>query len=65
MEMTWMETVQLLGLDLLVLALMALAVLDVVEHALHAAWMTAHARKPAAANTGAALRVNIGGIKHV
>jgi len=33
MEMTWLETFQLLGLDVLAVLLLALVGLDVVEHA--------------------------------
>jgi hypothetical protein len=65
MEMTWMETIQLLGLDVLALMLMALVVLDVLEHAVHAAWVTVRSRKPSPARTAAAGRVGIGGIEHV
>jgi hypothetical protein len=65
MEMSWMETVRLLGLDLLCLMLMALVVFDVVEHALHSAWVTARARAPRLPEAKAATRVNIGGFKHV
>ena len=63
--MTWMETFQLLGLDLLALMLMALVVLDVLEHAIHTAWVTVRSRKPSLPSTAAAGRVSIGGIKHV
>jgi hypothetical protein len=35
MAMSWMETFQLLGLDLLAVVLVVLAGLDLVEHALH------------------------------
>jgi hypothetical protein len=38
MEMTWMETVELLGLDLLAAMLLAVVVLDVMEQGLHSAW---------------------------
>ncbi|MEY2920442.1 MAG: hypothetical protein RL261_1747 [Pseudomonadota bacterium] len=65
MEMTWMETFQLLGLDLLALMLVVLVGLDAVEHAVHSAWQTAHAHKPRLARAVASPRVKIGGIKHV
>lgn len=63
--MTWMETFQLLGLDLLALMLLALVVLDVVEHAMHSAWATVRSRKSSPPKAAAARCVNIGGIKHV
>ena len=65
MEMTWMETFQLLGLDLLAVMLVVLVGLDVVEHAVHSAWETARARKPGLPKAAVAPRVNIGGFKHV
>ncbi len=65
MEMTWMETIQLLGLDVLALMLMALVVLDVLEHAIHTAWVTVRSRQPSSCKAAAAGRVNIGGIEHV
>jgi hypothetical protein len=40
MEMTWMETVDLLGLDLFAAMLLAVVVLDFVEHGLRSAWET-------------------------
>jgi hypothetical protein len=65
MEMTWMETFQLLGLDLLAVMLLVLVGLDVVEHAFHSAWETARARKPGSPRAAAAPRMTIGGISHV
>jgi hypothetical protein len=65
MEMTWMETFRLLGLDLLAFVLIALVGLDVVEHAVHSAWETAHARKLRSPKAVAAPRVSIGGIKRI
>ena len=65
MEMTWMETIRLLGLDVLALVLMALVVLDVLEHAIHTAWMTVRSRQPGPSKTATAGRVTVGGIKHV
>jgi hypothetical protein len=65
MAMTWMETVQLLGLDLLALTLMALVVLDVVEQAVHSAWVAARSREPRPPKAMAVRCVNIGAIKHV
>ena len=65
MEMTWLETFQLLGLDVLAVLLLALVGLDVVEHAVHSAWETVQARRPGSPRKAAAPRVNIGGVKHV
>jgi hypothetical protein len=61
--MTWMETFQLLGLDLLAVMLLVLVGLDVVEHAAHSAWETARARKPSLPKAVVAPGVNIGSIK--
>lgn len=65
MEMSWMETFQLLGLDVIALMLMALALLNVVEHAVHTAWETACARKPRSPKAVVVPRARIGGVKHV
>jgi hypothetical protein len=65
MEMSWMETIQLLGLDVLAFILMVLALLNVVEHAVHTAWETARARKPGSPKSVVAPRARIGGVKHV
>ena len=65
MEMSWMETVQLLGLDVIAFILMALALLNVVEHAVHAAWETARERKPGSPKAVIVPRARIGGVKHV
>jgi hypothetical protein len=46
MEMSWMDTVELLGLNLLVAVLLALVVLDVLEHALQQAWQATRSRLP-------------------
>ena len=54
MEMSWMETIRLLGLDLLALMLMALVVLEFVEQAAHSAWLTIRSRKPSPPRAGAA-----------
>ena len=35
MEMTWLETFELLGLDLLAALLLAVVVLDLLEHRVH------------------------------
>jgi hypothetical protein len=64
-EMTWMETFQLLGLDLLALMLMALVVLDVVEHAMRSAWVTVRSRKSSPPKAAAALCGSFGGVKHI
>jgi len=65
MEMTWMETFRLLGLDLLAFMLVALVGLDVVEHALHSAWQTARSRRPRATSPVARPQPRVGGIEHV
>ncbi len=65
MEMSWMETVQLLGLDVIAFMLMALALLNIVERALHTALATARARRPMLPKAVVAPRVRIGGVKHV
>jgi hypothetical protein len=65
MEMSWMETFQLLGLDVIAFILMALALLNVVELAVHAAWETGRARKPRSPKAVVAPRARIGGVKHV
>jgi hypothetical protein len=64
-EMTWMETFQLLGLDVLAVMLVAFVGLDVVEHAVHSAWKTARGRRPRAANRVARPQPRVGGVKHV
>jgi hypothetical protein len=65
MEMTWMETIELLGLDVVAVLLMVLVLLNVVEHAVHSAWETARARKPRPPKAVAVPRASIGGVKHV
>jgi ABC-type uncharacterized transport system YnjBCD permease subunit len=65
MEMTWLETVQLLGLDLLVLMLAALVVLELVEQAVHSAWLTIRARLPGPPRNATARHLTIGGVRHV
>lgn len=61
MEMTWMETTQLLGLDLMVGMLAVLFALDVVERAVRSAWNAARSprhprvQRPSAATHAAAL----------
>jgi hypothetical protein len=65
MAMTWMETIELLGLDVLAVMLMALVLLNVVEHALRSAWKTARARKPGPPRAVVVPRASIGGVKHV
>ena len=65
MEMSWMETFQLLGLDVIALILMALVLLNVVEHAVHSAWETARARKPRPPKAVVLARASIGGVKQV
>jgi len=65
MEMSWMETVELLGLDVLAIILLALVLLHVVEQAAHAAWETALARKPRPPKAVVTPRAGIGVVKHV
>jgi hypothetical protein len=65
MEMSWMDTIQLLGLDVIAFILLALALLNVVEPAVHTAWEAAGARKPRSPKSVVAPRVCIGGVKHV
>jgi hypothetical protein len=65
MEMTWMETFRLLGLDLLAFVLIALVGLDVVEHAVHSAWETARSRRSRVASPVDRPLPRVGGIKHV
>jgi len=63
MEMSWMQTVDLLGLDLLALVILALVALQAVEHALHAAW---NALSKRGARTEASRpRITIGAVRHV
>jgi hypothetical protein len=64
MEMSWMETIQLLGLDVFAFILMALALLIVVELAAHAAWETARERKPGSPEVVVAPRARLGDVKH-
>ena len=65
MEMSWMETFELLGLDVLAVILLALVLLNVVEHAVHSAWETARGRRPRVSNAVTRSQPRIGGIKHV
>jgi NAD(P)H-hydrate repair Nnr-like enzyme with NAD(P)H-hydrate dehydratase domain len=43
MEMTWLETTDLLGLDLLAGMILALLALDLIDHALRSAWKSTRA----------------------
>lgn len=66
MEMTWLETIDLLGLDLLAVMILALVALDLADHALHHAWLATRsrfgsARRPLPARPAVA----IGAIRHV
>jgi hypothetical protein len=66
MEMTWLETIRLLGLDLLAGMILILLALDLLEHALHSAWQAARAgfrapSRPSPART----TVKIGAPRHV
>lgn len=63
MEMSWMQTVDLLGLDLLALVILALVALQAVEHALHAAW-NAFSKRDARTETSRP-RITIGAVRHV
>ena len=65
MEMTWMETIELLGLDVLAVMLLALVLLNVVEHAVHAAWETERSRRPRVSSAVTRPQPRIGGFKHV
>ena len=65
MEMSWTETIELLGLDVLAVMLLALVLLNVVEHAVHAAWETARSRRPRVSSAVTRPQPRIGGFKHV
>ena len=69
MEMGWMETIQLLGFDVLVMLLTALGVLDVVERAVHPAWRALQANRSDSRSKSPQpvepSRVSLGGIRHV
>jgi hypothetical protein len=45
MEMTWLETFELLGVDLLAALMLALVVLDLLEHGLHSVVESLRARR--------------------
>jgi hypothetical protein len=64
-EMTWMETCQLLGLDVLALMLMALALLDAAGRALRSAWATMRARRPGEPSSVGVAAMCAGSIRHV
>ena len=66
MEMTWLETFQMLGLDLLAVMLLALVVLDLMDRALHSAWHAMHTGLRAGRGRPTARRpVTIGAPRHV
>ena len=66
MEMTWLETFQILGLDLLAVMLLALLVLDLMDRALHSAWHAMHTGSRAGRRQPPARRpVTIGAPRHV
>ena len=66
MEMTWLETIDLLGLDLLAVMILVLAALDLVDHALHHAWLSTRSRFGAARHPSPARPpVTIGAPRHV
>lgn len=45
MEMTWLETFELLGVDLLAALLLAVVVLDLFEHGVHSVLESLRARR--------------------
>jgi hypothetical protein len=45
MEMTWLETFELLGVDLLAALLLAVVVLDLLEYSVHSAMASLRARR--------------------
>lgn len=66
MEMTWLETIDLLGLDLLAVMILALVALDLVERALTHAWLATRSRFGAARRPSPAPSpVTIGAPRHV
>jgi hypothetical protein len=66
MEMTWLETFKLLGLDLLAALILALVVLEGVDHAVHHAWLATRERFGAARPRVPARRsARIGAPRHV
>jgi hypothetical protein len=64
MEMSWMETFQLLGLDVLAVMLVIFVVLDLVEHAVHSARAAARSRCPRGTNAVARPQPRVSGVKH-
>jgi hypothetical protein len=66
MEMTWLETFELLGLDLLAVLILALVALDLVDLALRHAWLTTRSRFGATRRQASARPpVKIGAPRHV
>lgn len=65
MAMSWMETIELLGLDVLAVVLLALVLLNVVEHAVHTAWETARSRRLRVSSVVTRPQPRIGGVRHV
>ena len=65
MAMSWMETIELLGLDVLAVVLLVLVLLNVVEHAVHAAWETARSRRLRVSSVVTLPQPRIGGVRHV
>ena len=45
MEMTWLETFELLGVDLLAALLLAVVVLDLLEHSVHSVMASLRTRR--------------------
>lgn len=60
MEMSWMETIELLGLDLLALLLLTMVLFDLVKGAVRSSW---HA--PRAKQTADRSRVDFGDLRRV
>ena len=65
MAMSWTETIELLGLDVLAVMLLALVLLNVVEHAVHAVCETARSRRPRVSSPVTRPQPRIGGVRHV
>jgi len=67
MEMSWVETLRLIGLDLQVMAILVLVAFDAIERALHAATHTGNARRKLTKELAQASRASlrIGGVQNV
>ncbi len=65
MEMTWLETADLLGLDLLAGMILALVALDLIDHAFRSAWQSTRAGFGAARGRAPARHpVRVGAPRH-